>query len=152
MRDGWIKHFVDGSTETGLDNEVAAHKASWQKGRLDGLCGVELFCGKFGAKLTAGEGEWWQADTMISRFVGVNKVGQRVMLSRRVQKKITDQDVGKHINMALHKGNFLTFDLTNQQSKYKTNIIIKREHISKWLTLSFNVDKQVFEISIKDKR
>ena len=63
MNNGWIKHFNDGRTEFGFDDEVAAHKASWRNGRQEGLCAVELRYDDTCMVLNGTEGEWWQSDT-----------------------------------------------------------------------------------------
>jgi len=95
MPSGWVKHFNDGTYETGYDKQVKARKASWRHGRLDGLVAADIISNGIQVTLNAGEGEWWQSDTLVSTFRGKDEPGQNTYLTRRVEYQINQKDIGK---------------------------------------------------------
>lgn len=80
----WTKYFLDTTTITATDEEVAAGKASWSKSRLDGMSGASL--SENGRHIAiSGPGEYWQSDE-IEVDVGMNGPGKIIV--RRVMKKL----------------------------------------------------------------
>lgn len=101
MNSGWTKRFSDGTIETGSDNEVKARKASWRKGRLEGLVAVDLCMNNRIVALQAGEGDWWQADDYVAPLVAGTVTG--TLTARRTMRKLTEQDIGKWIVVEMTK-------------------------------------------------
>jgi hypothetical protein len=95
---GWVKFFIDGETEEGYDSWIDQGQASWRRGRLDGLCGVVIHQSSRSYGLWAGEGDWWQEDVMVAS-VG----GQPETHARRARRKITEDDVGKWVELEVGK-------------------------------------------------
>lgn len=88
MQNGWVKKFADGSLEVGSDNDVRLKKASWTRGRLENMTGVELSYNGY-LIILEGTGDFWQSDDMEAIFMG--GVGSKVV-KRRIQKKINEWD------------------------------------------------------------
>lgn len=78
-QDGWIKHFTDGTTETGYDKDIALGLSSWSKGRHDCLKKVEAKLGGLSCSINSHvETRFLQSDTIETSFSsGINKVVQR---------------------------------------------------------------------------
>ena len=82
MDNGWVKHFIDGTIEHGSDLLVEQGKASWSRGRLEGIDRVEIWHqGRFIA--IQGPGEYWQSDTF---EVGVLESDSQ-LVSRTIYRK-----------------------------------------------------------------
>jgi len=79
---GWVKHFVDGTHELGLDHQVEARLASWSRGRLEGISHVEI-CHDDQTIVLAGPGEYWQSDTFETNFLDNNSKLVRRTLYRK---------------------------------------------------------------------
>jgi len=61
LRNGWTKHFKDGTSEHGFVEDIDAGKASWSKGRLSGIKSVSSHWD--GQHLCiSGIGDYWQSD------------------------------------------------------------------------------------------
>jgi len=99
MKSGWVKHFEDGQSETGFDAQIAARKASWRHGRLNGLVAIDIQSGGVRYTLKASAGEWWQSDTFVSTFNGPNKPGINRHLIRRAEYRLQDSDITKYVCM-----------------------------------------------------
>lgn len=84
---GWVKYFADGTKEEGYDYLVQAKKASWSKGRLDGIIAVSLTHDGTTVMVRA-TGTWWQED-VFEAVVGEN--GGKIV-ERRLFKDIVEND------------------------------------------------------------
>lgn len=82
---GWVKHFVDGTTIQGDDNDS---QASWSKTRLHGLSAVSIHHN--GTHLCiSGQGEYWQSDDFES-IVYQNGPGE--IVARRICFRLRGKD------------------------------------------------------------
>lgn len=138
MRNGWIKHFSDGNSETGFDDDLRKHIGSWRNGRQEGLVSVDLHH-RLGGKdlqltLGLGIGEYWQSDTMQARYCGKG-TSPIEFLVRRLEKKISAEDVGKYIEKeatdTLMRLRFVCAD--------NGGICITEDLVDKWLTLELHI-------------
>jgi hypothetical protein len=151
MNQGWIKHFKDGQSETGFDHQIRARTASWQHGRLEGLVAVDIRHGSIRVTLNAGEGNWWQSDTLVSTFRGRGMVGSTSYLTRRVQRQIVPTDVDK-LFCEIPRGENSTLYRLCEDSKRGVSIPIKDEHVGKWLTVALDVKNKSITITFLDKK
>jgi len=93
MRDGWIKHFADGSRELGYDHLVGDKQASWSRGRLEGMTAVEVHHNGT-TVMIEGTGEFWQWDTLEADLLSSNTK----IIGRTISKKIHEKDTGFTVN------------------------------------------------------
>jgi hypothetical protein len=153
MEPGWIKFFNDGQRELGLDSQVKARTASWQHGRLDGLIAVRLKRGPMLVMLKADEGDWWQSDTLMSKFSGYDKVGQTLFLASRIQRKIAQADVGKFVSRIPVNRYEVIFELDRMPKGNQDNSVpIEKEHINKWFTVTIDLEQRAVVVTFVDKR
>jgi hypothetical protein len=153
MKSGWIKHFKDGQTETGFDHQVKARTASWRHGRLEGLVAVDMRHGPLQVTLSAGEGKWWQSDTLVSKFRGYGKVGETSYLVRRVQRQIMAVDVGKRLVKLPRDETSILFRLDEHPSNRVTeHVLIEQRHVGKWLTVVLDIEQKCVTAKFLDKK
>ena len=87
---GWVKLFVGGNREVGLDIAVSNKTASWRHGRLENMIGAELqhSTGRIGIYSDI-PGEYWQSDD----YALVMGDSAPQVISRRLQKRLHDNDL-----------------------------------------------------------
>jgi hypothetical protein len=155
MRNGWVKHFNDGFSETGWDDDVRSHKASWRHGRLDDLVAVSLHHDSLIVTLSAFEGNWWQSDTMVSRFNGHGNVGQTSFLVRRLEYQIREQDVGKFV-FSIIKDNDTAIRVSRwlpiADNTEKETIRLGPLHVGKWLFVTLDAQSHKVTTSFHDQK
>jgi hypothetical protein len=87
---GWVKHFADGTAEVGSDEAISAGKASWTRGRQNGIVAVSLSDGPVVVYLTTDgddPGKFWQSDDYEVTFGKTSPV----LIKRRIQLKVGDK-------------------------------------------------------------
>jgi hypothetical protein len=155
MKQGWVKHFKDGQTETGFDHQVRARTASWRHGRLEGLVAVDMRHGPLQVTLNAGKGNWWQSDTLVSKFRGYGRVGETSYLVRRVQYQVDEKDVGKFVSRTIN-GNHMIVKISSElppfDNKPKEAVELACPHVGKWLTVALNVENSNVTVKFLDKK
>ncbi len=155
MKQGWIKHFKDGESETGFDHQVRARTASWQHGRLEGLVAVDIRYNGQQYTLSASEGNWWQSDTIVSKFRGYGKTGETSFLVRRVEYQISQDDVGKFVSQTVD-GNHMTIrvdsKLPRADNKSREALRLSHLHVGKWLYVSIETQTGKATVTFHDKK
>ena len=152
---GWTKHFKDGLIETGFDRDVEARKSSWRHGRLSGLVSVSLDYESLRITLSAGEGNWWQSDTMTSRFAGYGNKGKTFFLTRRLEYQISKEDLGKFISSDTQDDHVLvkvSHSLPPINDYLKEAIQVNQSHVGKWLFVSLDIQSNTVAISFHDNK
>ena len=131
----WIKHFVDTRNETGKDADLMSGKASWAKGRLEGLRAATLsFAGSIIKVDAMNPGaEIWQKDQFIAG-VGSNLSTQRI--ARSLGLKVTEHDVGKCAYIH-HEGHQVYRLCIEQNAPDKYMVLLERD-IGSWLVLKIS--------------
>ncbi|MHA2066452.1 MAG: hypothetical protein ACXABY_18935, partial [Candidatus Thorarchaeota archaeon] len=154
-KQGWIKHFKDGESETGFDHQVRARTASWRHGRLEGLVAVDIRCNETQYTLSAGEGNWWQSDTLVSKFRGPGKAGETSYLVRRVEYQISQDDVGKFVSQTAN-GNHIVIKVDSKlpraDNKPKEALRLGHPHVGKWLYVSVIAQTGEVTVTFHDKK
>lgn len=127
----WIKHFIDGTSELGTDNDIKNKEASWTKGRLKDIKSVELSNKIVLANLSVPDSEWHHFDHFVVNPELENPVSIRVL--RVIQAKIQKEHIGMFVN-SLVSGKFnFYFSIENEDSN--NSIIITDELVDKWATV-----------------
>lgn len=157
LENGWTKFFSDGSKETGFDFHVRARKASWQHGRLDGLIMVGLRHNNITMCLSASEGNWWQSDSMVSRFLGYGKTGETEFTTRRLEYQIVESDVGKHVSLDTdaetgHLMVSVSSALPAPSNEEREALRLSRQHVGRWLYVSLDVKFEKVAVTFHDKK
>ena len=129
MIGSWIKSFVDGSIETGTDGDIEENKASWSKGRLDGIKDVLLIDGFVSCSLSLDNTSWHQFDRFIVPLeIGTNRP---IRTHRVIQAEIKPHHVGKYLNINKPCCSFFCCTLEDTVSEFQ----IKEKHVGKWLSV-----------------
>jgi len=156
---GFIKHFNDDTNEEISDIAVKLGKASWKKGRFDGLVAVTLKHRLDDFKITifflAEEGEWWISDTFIAKVNNPEK-----LVARRIEKKIKKEDVGKFIVCTRIDTEFSVMILPVPPPGFLRVEKIKEEFVDKWIHVTLHLPEDVLfkfkeptmRITIEDKK
>lgn len=144
---GWIKRFFHGTIEIGKDEDVRHKKASWSKGRLQGIKSVELH--HKGIQLTIeGAGEYWQSDDYEVDF-GMNIP---ILIARRIQKKVQPEDRFVCI-FSDDRSLYVRFLSANRLNGSRKPIFpIDSNNIGKWITLEYNLETGNKSLSYEEKR
>jgi hypothetical protein len=139
----WIKHFKDGSTEKGTDIAIKSKIASWSKGKLNDMSGVELSHAQYKIEIH-GDGEFHQSD--VFEVVYPNFVP--TLLKRRLFRKITSEDsfvkIQKTSNSLCVKFN----EKKINNGKYTT---IHKPWIGKWMVVEIDISTGNIRNYLKDK-
>ena len=155
LENGWIKFFSDTHLETGFDKDVKAGKASWQHGRLDGLNMAGIRHNDTVVFLYAREGNWWQSDTMVSKFRGYGKAGDTEFITRRLEYQIAERDFGSFVSLVA-EDNIITVkvskELPQASNEAKETVKLSLAHIGKWLYVSLDVKSNTVAISFHDEK
>ena len=125
----WIKHFVDARNEIGKDADIIQGKASWSRGRLEGITSATLSYA--GTIIIVSGRDIWQKD----QYGGVvGTTPQR--LSRSLGTKITQHDVGK--KLYLYGPNRLeVYYLTMADIvPLGDHITIQPQHVGQWAVVT----------------
>jgi hypothetical protein len=141
---GWIKKFGDGTKEVGTDELVRAKRASWSRGRLSGMIGVELHHGASHVFLD-GTGKFWQSDDYEVLLLEPTPT----LKTRRLQKKIEPMDrffCWDHVN-GLH-----TFVIAHTAEGCWHHTHIERRHIDHWFTIELDVTTGQVTFSYQEQR
>lgn len=153
VEEGWTKYFKDGNIEVGSDRLVRARAASWRHGRLKGLVAAGLRHGPLRVTLSADEGNWWQSDTMVSKFRGYGKAGETSYLVRRLEYQISEKDIGKFVSRIIN-GNLVVVKVSGELPLTMAGEAVKlaSSHVGKWLYVSLDVQSNMVTISFHDER
>lgn len=151
MRSGWIKHFSDGQSETGFDGDVLSHKSSWRNGRLDGLVAVDLRHGGITVSLSAGNGNWWQSDTLVSKFQGYGKVGVNEYILRRLEFQIEAKHVGLFLSKIERDEKTIIYRLSDAPTD-DSYIEIPTQLVGKWLHVVLNAKTGMVSVNFYDDK
>lgn len=131
MNGAWVKFFSDGTHETGSDKDIACGRASWSKGRLDGIIEVSIEEGQTSCKLRVEDTEWFQFDRLAAPMApGVHKPCRT---HRVIQAKIKDHHVG-HIIASEQNSQKLECWIANGGILIHVRKRITEEDVGKWLT------------------
>lgn len=137
MKGTWIKKFADGSREYGNDTAIALGKASWSKGRLDGIEEVILVDGIRMGTLSVDNTVWHQFDKMEVPLASGQH--QPVRTHRVVQAKLTPEHVGKYVLFrAAHRiitCSFYEEDPPEAKMSPGSFMKINKDEVGRWLTL-----------------
>ena len=145
---GWVKHFDDGASEVGADRLVRQHKASWTNGRHKGLIAVDLHWNNKLYTLSMGKGEYWQSDTMVSVF-RPNTTVPGEMLTRRISRRLNQDDLGKYICHTRHDSVLRVWlDTESPDSATEVTELL----IGKWLILELDTKTESPRIVIQSAR
>lgn len=144
---GWIKLFADGTDEIGSDEYISKKLASWSKGRLEDMTGVELHHNGT-VVILEGTGSFWQSDDLIARM---SQNGRSQLITRRIQKQIQDDDMWL---LTDHCPNFYRYSVASYRNiqhpfSGKMRILAQR---GKWLTLELDVVTNNVIFSFQDRR
>jgi len=143
---GWIKRFVDGSWEEGKDKEVLAGRASWSRGRLEGMLRAEVHHGRYFLGI-CGPGEYWQSDDFSVNLSS----GETQLETRRLQRKIVLPDT----NMVVQRkeSELLVFVYTGSPPYMPGEFLcVSPEMLGKWLTLELNLKDDSLQMNILPER
>jgi hypothetical protein len=131
----WIKHFVDARNETGKDADLLSGKASWTKGRLDGLRAATLsFAGTIIKVDAMNPGaEIWQKDQFV---VGVGSKLPTERIARSLGLKLTKYDVDKCAYV--HDEGHQVYSLRIKQNPPGNYMVLSEKDIGSWLILKIS--------------
>jgi len=83
MNNGWIKKFEDGTSELGYDHLIEEKKASWTRGRQDGIMSVEMSHGDLYTCIDSDiPAEYYQYDEYESSAFGETELIERVIMCK----------------------------------------------------------------------
>ena len=140
----WLKLFKDGSSERGSDSDIAEGKASWSRGRLDGIKSVQLFDRTHCCALTMPNTQWHQYDRYMA-MLGATGNNMSTKTARVVQAEIKPEHIGKAIHITNSARTILVYLCENIP---KGDILISQEHVGLWATVYIlNTGKIGFVIS-----
>jgi len=131
---GWVKHFVDGTTIQGDDND---NRASWSKTRLDGLSAVSIH--HDGNHICiCGDGEYWQSDDFES-VVYQNGPGE--LVARRICFKLRAKDRWIRPLQTEHSTMLKVIDHSSLSELMIADVIenIPWERAGCWLVLEYDI-------------
>jgi hypothetical protein len=140
---GWVKHFNDGTSESGTDRAIKAHRVSWRNGRLDGMCGAELMHDLFHIEIV-GKGDYWQSDLFVAK---VFAPGSR-LIGRQLQKQIRPEDKGLLVSRA---GNKLTIQVLATPAD-KLDLEFNQSHVGQWVTIYIDLLRKTTDWSVQKDR
>ena len=155
LESGWTKYFNDGLSEVGSDDDVSAHKASWQCGRLEGLVSVKLQHRDTAVILKASEGNWWQSDSMVSTLRGYGNVGDTTFVTRRIEYQIVEGDIDKFVCLDSRYNKITVVvdsNLPAPSNREREAIKLSHLHVGKWLYVSLDIQSNMVTISIHDEK
>lgn len=138
---GWIKHFVNGTKEIGTDEDVAANKASWSKGRLIGIAAAEIIHGNKRMAILS-PGRFWQSDDYEVSY-GEPTPSMRV---RRLQRQIQS---GDYMFVVSKDANTMIVNMLQPNQVHSTAIDV-RGMIGRWLTIEYDITTQRFSCRIEE--
>lgn len=131
MHGVWTKLFDDGSSETGTDFQITTGKASWTRGRLEGIKEVQLANEVLLASLSVPNSSWNQFDHFI---VKVNKEQPiPIRLFRVVQAEVKEHHKGMFL-LKKWNGNYIFF-VSVTPLEGVDSILITDLMVGKWITL-----------------
>lgn len=157
----WIKKFIDDTEEYGDDKAIYEGRASWSRGRLEGI--KECILTGFGHEVSISlpDTEWHQFDRMeVPVGVGQHKPVRR---ARILQAKITVEHTSSFIEELLlgshvedkydyyfdKRSYSILEELPANSCLNHTFIEIKQKHLDKWFTIM--IDDMGIHISFADK-
>lgn len=145
---GWIKYFKDGTKETGDDSLVEQGKASWRKGRLEGLSGALLYDGEV-RLLIEGSGEFWQSDEYEVSFFS----SKPRRTKRRIQMQITPRDQMMHTSLLKTGGSVIFSPLCEKYHHVaEDKKRLPPDYIGKWFTIELDITSGGITTSFKDHK
>lgn len=125
----WMKFFTDGTKEKGTDADVATRRASWSRGRLDGITYAIL---SFAGVVIRVDGtDIWQKD----QYVASSTLPSR-RVARSLGVRIMPEDVGKKA-YAKHEGNRV-YKLELADKVDGNSLLITPEMEGHWLVLKMS--------------
>jgi hypothetical protein len=158
----WIKLFSDGPSEVGCDSEIEKGNASWSRGRLDSISGVQITEGTIDGELRIPNTEWHQFDRYESSLGGIG-VSPIKRVARIIQAKIQEHHLGMFLCYNIDDSKFLWASVESCLPKsegIQRAIKITDTYLDHWLSLcicanrkyelyigergKFNGNKQVF--------
>ena len=144
---GWVKYFLDGTTERGDDEAVGQKLASWSKGRLSGMEGVSI-CYNGVIAAIFGEGEFWQSDDWsVPLFISEGE-----LFARRISKKITEDD--KAIVFYLGEDSYCFRFVDEEDESFSEEPIckIEDEHVDSSFQVLLDLEEGYVRWSIAEQR
>lgn len=133
MTNGWIKFFVDGTTESGSDEKVQLKQASWSRGKLDSIIKTELSHDNFTICLR-GQGNYWQSDDWETDILGNSKI-----LTRRLAKQIEIKDNYIYVRKNSYQQEFAFSEDIPREPWLKMHTIITPELTHQWFVLELSL-------------
>jgi hypothetical protein len=136
---GWIKHFADGTLETGTDRDTRLGRASWTRGRLRDITRVEAWQDR-NSIAVAGTGSFWQSDDCEAILYG----NDSRIVARRIQKRIEPTDIVMFIDAdELHLQvtilSQLPLEVNVPPGVNRRIVPLAPDVQNKWLTVEMNV-------------
>lgn len=146
---GWVKVFADGTFQEGGDKLVSMKLASWSRGRLTGMIGVQMFSDYLYLNLS-GPGEYWQSDDYTCTFqLGES---QSSLESRRIMKRVDATD--KAIQIFGEGGPALEAAVESDTLSLRDGkvILLEPKHIGQWFVLQMNITTNTTEYYFAGER
>jgi len=153
--EGWTKYFIDSTSENGSDKLIEAGKASWRRGRLDGMVAADISNGKVTVSIgSPAVGQFWQSDTFISSNVGTK------CIERRVERYISKEDFEANLYIYIRKKGieasvllvpFIAKPSELHSAGFEQYCAITRDLVGQWIIAELN-DKEVSFYITKDKK
>jgi len=133
----WFKIFEDKTEERGLDQDIKAGKASWSKGRLDGIKEVRIYDDRTTCSLYVQNTSWHQFDRFITEVV-VGQTAKPTRIYRAIQAELKDHHVGQTLICSYTGAKFywaIVQELRSLPTNYFFCKLIKQNNVGQWLTM-----------------
>lgn len=147
MNNGWIKIF-DYGEELGLDDAVDRGKASWSKGKLNGMIGAAIKDKKVGLVAIHGQGEYWQSDDF---EVNLSENTPK-RIKRRIQKKVDSSDIMICLDDSSPDYRIFRFIKPKDTEEFFRGVLpIPHNVIGSWFTVEVDCNNGEISWSYKDR-
>lgn len=140
-KNGWTKHFIDGTSLEGLDEDIPSGKCSWRNSKLNLMNRCNLVHEKDSIEI-CGEGDYWQSDTLMC-FVSIGETSPPTWVTRRIEKRITKKD--KYLITQRLENNLLRLNITddNNLKNIEDMILIRKDQIGQWAIVELDVQSSI---------
>jgi hypothetical protein len=126
---GWIKHFLDGQSCIGEDEQVSRGLVSWRKSRCDGMVGAALGHDNCAIEIS-GLGEYWQSDQYESSMGSHSSK----LVARRISRLVEE---GDHLEYREEKQPPYSSKPTTARASFSKvkGFALDSGYVGKWLVL-----------------
>jgi hypothetical protein len=146
---GWAKYFLDGGVEEGRDIDISQGKASWSKGRLDGMFCTRIQHNDYTSAIY-GIGSYWQSDDY-EADLGSNLISPR-LLTRRIQKKLEFTDHYIYKRESTYRADFLICRNPPVEPYYHMDTVITPDLLDHWFVVELDVLAGEFKTYMSKER